>query len=57
MSQIFHTSTNVLSRLSIYGGVFIVALLGAALYGIELSPWYTDVHVSREQPVPFSQAV
>ena len=54
MSQIFHTSTNVLSRLSIYGGVFIVALLGAALYGIELSPWYTDVHVSREQPVPFS---
>src|ERR1700691_5450013 len=54
MSQIFHTSTNVLSRLSIYGGVFIVALLGAVLYGIELSPWYTDVHVSREQPVPFS---
>jgi Cytochrome c7 and related cytochrome c len=54
MSQIFHHSTNVLSRLSIYGGVFIVALLGAALYGIELSPWYTDVNVSREQPVPFS---
>ena len=54
MSQIFHHSTNVLSRLSIYGGVFIIALLGAALYGIELSPWYTDVNVSREQPVPFS---
>src|SRR6202050_1986035 len=54
MSQIFHHSTNVVSRLSIYGGVFIIALLGAALYGIELSPWYTDVHVSREQPVPFS---
>src|ERR1700690_4397929 len=54
MAQIFHHSTNVLSRLSIYGGVFIIALLGAALYGIELSPWYTDVNVSREQPVPFS---
>ena len=54
MAQIFHHSTNLISRLSIYGGVFIIALLGAALYGIELSPWYTDQHVAREQPVPFS---
>jgi Cytochrome c7 and related cytochrome c/Class III cytochrome C family len=54
MAQIFHHSTNLISRLSIYGGVFILALLGAALYGIELSPWYTDQHVAREQPVPFS---
>ena len=54
MAQIFHHSTNLISRLSIYGGVFIIALLGAALYGIELSPWYTDQHVARQQPVPFS---
>ena len=54
MAQIFHHSTNLISRLSIYGAVFILALLGAALYGIELSPWYTDQHVARQQPVPFS---
>lgn len=54
MSQIFYRSTNLLSRLSIYGGVFILSLLGFALYEIELSPWYTDVNVAQEQPVPFS---
>src|ERR1700752_3045336 len=54
MSQIFHHSTNLVSRLSIYGGVFILGLLGFALYEIELSPWYTDQNVAREQPVPFS---
>jgi Cytochrome c7 and related cytochrome c/Class III cytochrome C family len=54
MAQIFHRSTNLLSRLSIYGGVFILSLLGFALYEIELSPWYTDVNVAQEQPVPFS---
>ncbi|HYL47542.1 MAG TPA: cytochrome c3 family protein [Candidatus Limnocylindrales bacterium] len=54
MSQIFHRSTNLLSRLSIYGGVFILSLLGFALYEIELSSWYTDVNVAQEQPVPFS---
>jgi len=54
MPQIFHHSTNLISRLSIYGGVFIIGLLGYALYAIGMSPWYTDVNVAREQPVPFS---
>ncbi len=46
---------HVLARLSIYGGVFIVGVLGSALYAIALSPWYTDVRMcTREQPVPFS---
>jgi Cytochrome c7 and related cytochrome c/Class III cytochrome C family len=54
MAQIFHHSTNLISRLSIYGGVFILGLLGYALYAIGMSPWYTDVNVAREQPVPFS---
>src|ERR1700754_3825482 len=54
MAQIFHHRTNLISRLSIYGGVFIIALRGAALYGIELSPWYTEQNGAREQPVPFS---
>lgn len=54
MSQIFHRSTNLISRLSIYSGVFILSLAGYALYEIELSSWYTDVNVAQEQPVPFS---
>jgi hypothetical protein len=54
MSQIFHHSTNLISRLSIYGGVFILGLLSYALYAIGMSPWYTDVNVARQQPVPFS---
>jgi Cytochrome c7 and related cytochrome c/Class III cytochrome C family len=54
MAQIFHHSTNLISRLSIYGGAFILGLLGYALYTIGMSPWYTDVNVAREQPVPFS---
>jgi hypothetical protein len=54
MPQIFHHSTNTISRVSIYGAVFILALLGGVLYQIELSPFYTNVNIAREQPVPFS---
>ena len=54
MSQIFHHSTNLISRLSIYGGVFILGLLSYGLYEIGMSPWYTDVNMARQQPVPFS---
>src|ERR1700678_3124195 len=52
--QIFHHSTNTISRVSIYGAVFIAALLGGVLAPIELSPIYTRVNGAREQPVPFS---
>lgn len=54
MSQIFHRSTNLISRVSIFGGLFIIAALGTALYQIELSPYYTTVGEAPEQPVPFS---
>ena len=54
MSQIFHPSTNTLSRLSIFGGVILVVLLVAALAAINESPYITEVGVAREQPVPFS---
>ena len=54
MSQIFHRSTNTISRVSIYGGVFIIAGLSFALYAIGRSPYYTDVNVAKTQPVPFS---
>lgn len=54
MSQIFHPSTNTLSRLSIFGAVILVVLLVAALAAINESPYITEVGVAREQPVPFS---
>ena len=54
MSQIFHRSTNTLSRLSIYGAAFIVVALGGALYHVNESAYLTDVNVAQDQPVPFS---
>jgi len=54
MAQIFHRSTNTISRVSIYGAVFILAALGYLGWTITESPYFTDVNVPREQPVPFS---
>jgi len=54
MAQIFHRSTNTISRVSIYGAVFILAGLSYGLYKVEQSPWYTEANEAREQPVPFS---
>lgn len=54
MAQIFHRSTNTISRLSIFGGAFIVAALCCALYAIGKSSYYTEVNVAQPQPVPFS---
>lgn len=54
MAQIFHRSTNTLSRVSIFGAVFALA---AVIYGIALvnrSPYVTQARVAREQPIPFS---
>lgn len=54
MGQLFHRSTNLISRVSIYGAVVIIAALSYAAYTIAMSPWYTDQNVTRQQPVPFS---
>ncbi len=54
MAQIFHRSTNTLSRLSIYGAVFVLAGLAWLAAAINRSPYVTQVDVPREQPVPFS---
>ena len=54
MPQIFHRSTNTLSRLSIFGAVFAV---GGGLWGlatVNRSSYVTQVGVAREQPVQFS---
>jgi hypothetical protein len=54
MSQIFHHSTNTLSKLSIFGALFLV--LGALWLILEVnrSPYVTQEGIAREQPVPFS---
>jgi Cytochrome c7 and related cytochrome c len=52
--QIFHRSTNTISRVSIFGGVFI---LGAALFltlVFARSSYSTRKGLVLEQPVPFS---
>ncbi|MGH9574132.1 MAG: cytochrome c3 family protein [Candidatus Acidiferrales bacterium] len=52
--QIFHRSTNLISRFTIFGGIVFVAFLGWALYTIALSSWYTRQNYTEQQPVPFS---
>jgi hypothetical protein len=54
MAQIFHRSTNTISRVTIYGAVFIAAGLGYLAWAITQSPYFTDVNAPPEQPVPFS---
>ena len=54
MSQIFHRSTNTISRVSIFGAAFIVAGLLGLTDQVNRSPWVTGVRVAREQPIQFS---
>jgi hypothetical protein len=54
MAQIFHRSTNTLSRVSIFGAVFAVAALAYGLALANRSAWMTQARVARDQPVPFS---
>lgn len=54
MAQIFHPSTNTISRVSIYGAVILLVALVTALAEINRSSYVTEVGVARAQPVPFS---
>ncbi len=54
MAQIFHPSTNTLSRLSIFGAAFFLAVAAWALGVFARSSYATGVGVARNQPVPFS---
>jgi hypothetical protein len=56
MSQIFHHSTNTLSRLSIFGAVFVLGFMAWAFATLDRSSYSTREHMAREQPVPFSHA-
>jgi hypothetical protein len=52
--QIFHRSSNVLARASIYAGIF--AFAGLLWTGVQLqrSPYITYAGIARPQPAPFS---
>jgi len=54
MAQIFHRSTNAVSRITIYAAVFIAAGMGWILMTIDRSPYTTGEGVILKQPVPFS---
>ena len=54
MPQIFHRSTNTLSRATIFGAVFVVAALGWVAMEVQRSPYITYAGVRKPQPVPFS---
>jgi hypothetical protein len=54
MSQIFHRSTNTLSKVSIFGAVFIAAGIIWITDALNRSSYVTQAGVVRDQPVPFS---
>ena len=54
MAQVFHRSTNTLSRLSIFGGLFVLAGALWLILTIDRTDYVTQANTVREQPVPFS---
>lgn len=56
MPQLFHPSTNTISKFSIFGGAFLIGGLASVIGVMSRSPWATEVGVILEQPVPFSHA-
>ena len=54
LAQIFQRSFNVLSKISIFGGVFLLVGLGWLGAKFVRSDYVTGAGVVRDQPVPFS---
>jgi hypothetical protein len=54
MAQIFHPGTNTFSKVTIFGGLFLVGSLVFAWDRINRSAYVTSADVVRDQPVPFS---
>ena len=52
--QIFHRSANVISRASIYAGIFTTAFVLWACINFQRSPYVTYAGIVRPQPAPFS---
>jgi len=56
MPQIFHRSTNTISKFSIFGFLFVLGGLAWVGTAINRSPYVTQAGVAREQPIQFSHA-
>jgi hypothetical protein len=54
MAQIFHPSTNTISKVTIFGGLALIIVLALLLAGLTRSSYVSEVGVARAQPVPFS---
>jgi hypothetical protein len=54
MAQIFHRSFNTISKVSIAGVLVALGILAWGTYVVGWSPYVTQAHVARVQPVPFS---
>src|SRR5688572_15288196 len=54
MPQLFHPSTNTISKVSILGGVLILSIVLWLFAVLTRSSWATQQDVAREQPVQFS---
>jgi hypothetical protein len=54
MAQVFHPAFNTISRVSIFGGLFILAALAWVSGCITRSSYVTEAGVMRDQPIPFS---
>lgn len=54
MPQIFHRSTNTISKVTIFGGLLLVVAVTLTWAGVIRAPYVTGQDVVRDQPVPFS---
>ena len=54
MPQIFHRSTNTISKLTIFGAVFVIGFVSWIVWQLASSSYATEAFVAREQPVQFS---
>jgi len=54
MAQVFHPSTNSLSKVSLFGAVFFGGGLLWLMGAVNRSPYVTREGEVRAQPVPFS---
>jgi hypothetical protein len=54
VAQVFHRSTNTLSKLSIFGAAFLAAFVLYVILEVNRSGYVTRAGEVRDQPVPFS---
>jgi hypothetical protein len=54
MAQIFHRSTNFISRFTVFSFIFLIGLATLAVLAAARSPYMTRQNITREQPVQFS---